>query len=28
MANVKFAVCTAENCVPDERNLSLAVAVK
>jgi hypothetical protein len=27
-ANVKFAVCTAENCVPDERNLSLAVAVK
>jgi hypothetical protein len=28
MANVKFAVCTAENCVPDERNLSLALAVK
>lgn len=28
MANVKFAVCTPENCVPDERNLSLAVAVK
>jgi hypothetical protein len=28
LANVKFAVCTAENCVPDERNLSLAVAVK
>ena len=28
MANVKFAVCTAENCVPDERNLALAVAVK
>jgi hypothetical protein len=27
-ANVKFAVCTAENCVPDERNLSLALAVK
>jgi hypothetical protein len=27
-ANVKFAVCTAENCVPDERNLSLAIAVK
>jgi hypothetical protein len=25
---VKFAVCTAENCVPDERNLALAVAVK
>jgi hypothetical protein len=28
LANVKFAVCTAENCVPDERDLSLAVAVK
>jgi hypothetical protein len=28
LANVKFAVCTAENCVPDERNLSLALAVK
>jgi hypothetical protein len=28
IANVKFAVCTPENCVPDERNLSLAVAVK
>lgn len=28
MANVKFAVCTAENCVPDERDLALAVAVK
>jgi hypothetical protein len=27
-ANVKFAVCTPENCVPDERNLSLALAVK
>ena len=27
-ANVKFAVCTDENCVPDERNLTLAVAVK
>ncbi len=26
--NVKFAVCTKENCVPDERNLSLALAVK
>ena len=26
--NVKFAVCTDENCVPDERNLTLAVAVK
>lgn len=28
LANVKFAVCTPENCVPDERNLSLALAVK
>lgn len=28
LANVKFAVCTKENCVPDERNLTLAVAVK
>ena len=28
IANVKFAVCTAENCVPDERDLALAVAVK
>jgi len=28
MANVKFAVCTEENCVPDERDLALAVAVK
>jgi hypothetical protein len=28
VANVKFAVCTAENCVPDERDLALAVAVK
>jgi hypothetical protein len=27
LANVKFAVCTAENCVPDERNLALALAV-
>jgi hypothetical protein len=27
-ANIKFAVCTPENCVPDERNLSLALAVK
>ncbi len=27
LANVKFAVCTPENCVPDERNLVLAVAV-
>jgi hypothetical protein len=27
-ANVKFAVCTPENCVPDERNLTLALAVK
>lgn len=27
MANVKFAVCTDENCVPDERDLALAVAV-
>jgi hypothetical protein len=25
--NVKFAVCTPETCVPDERNLTLAVAV-
>jgi hypothetical protein len=25
--NVKFAVCTDENCVPDERNLTLALAV-
>jgi hypothetical protein len=28
LANIKFAVCTAENCVPDERDLALAVAVK
>lgn len=28
LANVKFAVCTDENCVPDERNLALALAVK
>jgi hypothetical protein len=28
LANVKFAVCTPENCVPDERDLALAVAVK
>ncbi len=28
VANVKFAVCTKENCVPDERNLSLSLAVK
>lgn len=27
-ANVRFAVCTPETCVPDERNLSLALAVK
>jgi hypothetical protein len=27
LANVKFAVCTDENCVPDERNLALALAV-
>jgi hypothetical protein len=27
LANVKFAVCTDENCVPDERDLALAVAV-
>ena len=27
-ANVKFAVCTDENCVPDERNLSLVLAVQ
>jgi hypothetical protein len=27
MCNVKFAVCTDENCVPDERNLALALAV-
>lgn len=27
-ANVKFAVCTPETCVPDERNLSLALAVQ
>jgi hypothetical protein len=27
-ANVKFAVCTEENCVPDERNLTLALAVQ
>jgi hypothetical protein len=26
-ANVKFAVCTKENCVPDERNLALTVNV-
>lgn len=28
LANVKFAVCTDENCVPDERNLALMLAVK
>jgi hypothetical protein len=28
LANIKFAVCTAENCVPDERDLALVVAVK
>ncbi len=27
-AKVKFAVCTPETCVPDERTLALAVAVK
>lgn len=27
-ANVKFAVCTPENCVPDERNLTLALAIQ
>jgi hypothetical protein len=27
LANVKFAVCTDENCVPDERNLAVALAV-
>ena len=27
-AVVKFAVCTPETCVPDERTLALAVAVK
>lgn len=27
-ANVKFAVCTEDNCVPDERNLSLAMAIQ
>jgi hypothetical protein len=27
LCNVKFAVCTDENCVPDERNLALALAV-
>jgi hypothetical protein len=27
-ANIKFAVCTEENCVPDERNLTLALAVQ
>jgi hypothetical protein len=27
-ANVKFAVCTPETCVPDERTLALAVAVE
>ena len=28
LCNVKFAVCTDENCVPDERTLALALAVK
>lgn len=27
-ANVRFAVCTPETCVPDERNLALVLAVK
>jgi hypothetical protein len=27
-ANVKFAVCTPENCVPDERTLALALTVQ
>lgn len=27
-AHVRFAVCTPETCVPDERDLALAVAVK
>ena len=27
-ANVKFAVCTAENCVPDERTLALVLPVQ
>jgi hypothetical protein len=27
-ANVKFAVCTPETCVPDERTLALALAVE
>lgn len=27
-ANVRFAVCTPENCVPDERTLALVLAVK
>lgn len=27
-AKVKFAVCTPETCVPDERTLALAIAVK
>jgi hypothetical protein len=27
LCNVKFAVCTPETCVPDERNLTLALAV-
>jgi 2-oxoglutarate dehydrogenase E2 component (dihydrolipoamide succinyltransferase) len=27
-AKVKFAVCTPENCVPDERTLALVLAVK
>jgi hypothetical protein len=27
-AKVKFAVCTKENCVPDERTLALALAVQ
>jgi glucose/arabinose dehydrogenase len=27
-ANVKFAVCTESNCVPDERNLTLALSVQ
>ena len=27
-AKVRFAVCTPETCVPDERTLALAIAVK
>src|SRR4029077_14280714 len=27
-AHVKFAVCTAENCVPDERTLALVLPVE